>query len=162
MRDFQGTLDYCGLKDLSFFGENFTWANRQDELTFVQAHLDRFVGELAWKRLFPRAKVTNLQFYHSDHRAIKVLLRGSSVWVTKSPLSCRSRRFYFEKAWVTDDECRNLLESTWQESGIGVDVDHIVARLNLCAEKTGAWGNHKFGKIRREIVKFQKEIEGKN
>ncbi|KAL5537584.1 hypothetical protein UlMin_044676 [Ulmus minor] len=37
MRDFQESLVLCGHKDLSFSGEQFTLANKQDETTFIQS-----------------------------------------------------------------------------------------------------------------------------
>ncbi|KAL5576320.1 hypothetical protein UlMin_018019 [Ulmus minor] len=113
MRDFQESLVLCGHKDLSFFGEQFTWANKQDETTLIQARLDRFVGDLNWRRLFPRAHVANLSFYHSDHRAVKVILGCLLIWIRKSRFPTKKRRFYFEEIWAMDEECRNVVESAW-------------------------------------------------
>ena len=55
MRAFQDTLTMCGVQDLSYLGEKFTWVNKHDDVTFIQEILDRFVGDLAWNRLFPNA-----------------------------------------------------------------------------------------------------------
>lgn len=62
---------------LSFSGKQFTWANKWENGDFVQGRLDRFVGSLEWNILFPNAQVTNLGFYHSDYRSMKIML-GSS------------------------------------------------------------------------------------
>ncbi|KAL5567359.1 hypothetical protein UlMin_030523 [Ulmus minor] len=104
MRNFQSCLDLCGLKDLSFSGEQFTWVNRQGLGDCIQERLDRFVGTFDWGTLFPNAKVTNLAFFHSDHRAVKISLGSSWVWVRKHAGSKRQRRFHFEEIWASDLE----------------------------------------------------------
>ena len=73
----------CGVKDLSYIGEKFTWVNKQDGHNFIQERLDRFVGDIAWRFVFPRANISNLFLLHLDHWAIKVTLGGLAIWVHK-------------------------------------------------------------------------------
>ena len=110
MRAFHDSLVFCVVKDLSFSGEKFTSVNKQNESNFIQERLDRYLGNLAWCSLFPRAHVSNLPFYHSDHRAIKVTLDGSSVWIRKIVSSRKSRCFHFEEIWAMDTECKDLVD----------------------------------------------------
>ncbi|KAL0462204.1 UNVERIFIED_CONTAM: hypothetical protein Slati_0108000 [Sesamum latifolium] len=41
IRDFRQCLDDCGLQDMGFKGDKFTWCNRRETLDTVQARLDR-------------------------------------------------------------------------------------------------------------------------
>ncbi|KAL5576765.1 hypothetical protein UlMin_018464 [Ulmus minor] len=161
MRDFHDLLIFCGLKDLSFSGEKYTWINKQDESIFIQARLDKYVGDMAWRTLFPRSSISNLSFYHSDHRAIKVTLGGSSVWVRKSASRGNSRCFHFEEIWAMDEECRELVETVWKSSEARMGVGSTMDRLQDCAKSTNEWGYKKYGSIRREISELQKKIEGR-
>ena len=111
MRDFQSTLDLCGVKALYFSGEQFTWANKQENRVFVQEILDCFVGSLDWFRLFSNAQVTNLAFYHSDHKAVKVSLGSSWVWVRRNPVKKRKMMIHFEEIWSKYEECKGVIVS---------------------------------------------------
>ncbi|KAL5537575.1 hypothetical protein UlMin_045802 [Ulmus minor] len=159
MGDFQSTLNSCGLKDFSCNGEQLTWSNKQGEEDFMQCRLDRFVGSLDWYRLFPEAQVTNLSFYHSDHKAIKMVLGQSWVWVKKAAGRGRKRRFHFEEIWTTDEACRDVVSSAWNEGKIYHGPLGIPNRLKFCATKTDEWGFAKFGNLKKNINKLQKDIE---
>ncbi|KAL5571442.1 hypothetical protein UlMin_021039 [Ulmus minor] len=113
MRDFQSVLDLCGVKDLSFFGDCFMWANKQKNSDFVQARLDRFVGNYDWCNTFSNAKVNTLSFFHSDHRNIKLSLGAFCVWVRKDLRKKQKGRFHFEELWAEDAECKLLVQDTW-------------------------------------------------
>lgn len=45
---FQNAMDECGLQDLDFEGDMFTWSNRQDVETQINERLDRFVANEAF------------------------------------------------------------------------------------------------------------------
>ena len=125
---------------MSFSGEKFTWINKQDESTFIQAGLDRYVRDMAWCTLFLMAFILNLSFYHSNHRAIKVTLGGSVFWVCKPASMGNSHHFHFEEIWDMDKECRELVETAWKSSkarmGVGSTMDHLQA----CARSTNELG----------------------
>ena len=113
MRDFHSTLDICGVRDLSYYGEQYTWVNKHESLIFVQERLDRFGGNLEWNRLFSNAQVTNLSFYHYDHRAIKVTFSQYWVRIRRTHRKGRKQKFHFEEIWSTDEECRDVISSAW-------------------------------------------------
>ncbi|KAL5579332.1 hypothetical protein UlMin_011774 [Ulmus minor] len=129
MRSFQDTLALCGMRDLSFSGEKFTWVNKRVGVFFVHKRLDRYVGGWAWRSLFSRAQVTNLPYYHSDHRAIRVKLGCSTVWVRKKDL--KSHRFHFEEIWEMDKECKDVVVSSWNSSDKGMGAKDIVDKLKI-------------------------------
>ncbi|KAL5569408.1 hypothetical protein UlMin_025983 [Ulmus minor] len=142
----------------------FTWANKQEDIIFVQDRLDRFVGSLEWSSLFSNAQVTNLGFSHLDHRAVKVTLGSSWVWVRRNSSKGGKRRFHrfhFEELWTRDEECREVISSAWGASGSLTWNPDIVDMLGMCAEKLDEWGFRKYGRIKREIDVLQQEIERK-
>ncbi|KAL5571056.1 hypothetical protein UlMin_020653 [Ulmus minor] len=161
MRSFQSCLDLCGLKDLSFSGEQYTWVKRQGYGDCIQERLDRFVGTFDWGTLFPNAKVTNLSFFHSDHRAVKISLGSSCVWVRKQAGNKWQRRFHFEEIWASDLECRELIASDWAMDKAKAGVEDVSVRLQNYAVETDRWGFKKFGNLRKSILETQTALEEK-
>lgn len=71
MEKFRETLEVCGLEDLGYEGDMFTWRNNNfTEEGFIRERLDRAVANKAWRELFPLARVLNGDQRHSDHRPI--------------------------------------------------------------------------------------------
>ena len=151
----------CGLKDLSFSGEHFTWVKRQGFGDCIQERLDRFVGTFDWGTLFPNAKVTNLSFFHSDHRAVKISLGSSWVWVRKQAGNKRQRRFHFKEIWASDLECRELIASHWAIDKAKAGVEDVTVRLKNCAVESDRWGFNKFGSLKKSILETQTALEEK-
>jgi hypothetical protein len=67
MQAFRDCLSDCGLDDLGFIGDKFTWKRGQ-----IRERLDRAVGNAGWSNLFPHTRVHILTATGSDHRPIMV------------------------------------------------------------------------------------------
>jgi hypothetical protein len=65
MQGFRDALDDCELQDIGFVGPNFTWCNKREGSAMVQERLDRVVCNFQWVNLFPRAKVSHLEYWKS-------------------------------------------------------------------------------------------------
>ena len=70
MVEFRHTLLHCGLVDMGFSGYRFTWRNGRHRVAFVEERLDRAVVTTKWREIFPRAKVSHLSVFYSDHGPI--------------------------------------------------------------------------------------------
>lgn len=78
MEDFQHALLHCGLIDLGFSGNKFTWRNGRPGDAFVQEILDRASATVEWRELFPHSKITHLQAAYLDHDPILLTTQGAS------------------------------------------------------------------------------------
>ena len=67
IRDFRDVLSRCGLVDLGFVGQKFTWCNGRHGEQRTLLRLDRMVANEAWLQLFPEAKVFHISMSASDH-----------------------------------------------------------------------------------------------
>ena len=78
MQDFRASLLHCGLVDLGFQGNIFTWNNGRHGEEFVQERLDRACATDGWRELFPYYRVTNIQASYSDHVPILITTQNTN------------------------------------------------------------------------------------
>ncbi|KAE8815159.1 Elongation factor 1-alpha [Hordeum vulgare] len=77
MDQFRDALESCGLNDLGYCGDKFTWRNHcRDVDGYICERLDRAMGNSEWAAKFPTFKVTNGNPRRSDHRPILVDTQG--------------------------------------------------------------------------------------
>lgn len=67
MEGFVQTVGDCGLIDLGYEGEKFTWESFRGKDNWVQERLDRGLANQPWCELFPAAIVQVLDVSTSDH-----------------------------------------------------------------------------------------------
>ncbi|XP_021721944.1 uncharacterized protein LOC110689464 [Chenopodium quinoa] len=72
MDAFRETIDECGLRDLGYKGNIFTWKRGRTPYTMVRERLDRFLADSGWCSLFPNFFVRHLPREESDHTPIIV------------------------------------------------------------------------------------------
>ncbi|GMI64370.1 hypothetical protein HRI_000106300 [Hibiscus trionum] len=110
MEGFSAALSDCGLDDLGFTGQWFTWEKGKFSNTNIRERLDRGVANGAWWELFPDYKVAHLQHSFSDHCPVLVNTSfGSSTHV-------RTWQFRFEAAWLLEDSCEPEVKKLWLSS----------------------------------------------
>uniref|UniRef100_A0A5B7BGF4 Endonuclease/exonuclease/phosphatase domain-containing protein n=1 Tax=Davidia involucrata TaxID=16924 RepID=A0A5B7BGF4_DAVIN len=110
MRDFRKVLDDCGFRDLGFYENRFTWCNRRDGEANILERLDRAIATTDWCQRFFRAKVFHLVSSASDHSPIYVSLRPKRNYLQRR----RANFFHFEPMWFRDENCGEVIRSSWQ------------------------------------------------
>ncbi|XP_074323748.1 uncharacterized protein LOC141660660 [Apium graveolens] len=123
------TLNECGLKDLGFSGEKYTWEKSRGQENWIQESLDRGVANDGWSNLFPAAEVQVIEVATSDHLPLFLQL-NKQVYVPKG------KRFKFENIWIREHECRNIVKNGWEVS-VGRD---IVEKIRICGVRLQEWG----------------------
>ncbi|XP_074336652.1 uncharacterized protein LOC141673815 [Apium graveolens] len=67
LMEFTEVLNECGLHDLGFVGEKFTWERGRGQQHWVQERLDRGVTTQSWRDIFPLAEVQTIEVSTSGH-----------------------------------------------------------------------------------------------
>ena len=75
MEMFRECLSECGLIDLGFVGQHFTWCNGRLGEYRTLVRLDRIVANEKWMKMFPKAKVFHKAMATSDHCMLNLSLR---------------------------------------------------------------------------------------
>ncbi|XP_074352795.1 uncharacterized protein LOC141691947 [Apium graveolens] len=129
MQGFSETIFECGLMDLGFEGEEFTWEKFRGTEDWVQERLDRGLANQGWKELFPDVVVKVGEVSTSDHIPIFLSL-NRKVYMKKQ------KWFKFENMWIREKECYGLINECWMNGGSGSILDKMVR----CCIKLEEWG----------------------
>ncbi|XP_057791112.1 uncharacterized protein LOC131008237 [Salvia miltiorrhiza] len=150
---FRETVDVCGLVDLGFSGDPFTWNNNQKGADNIMERLDRVFGSNQWIHRFPGFEVTHLLRKSSDHCPIFLYLESGQD-VTQN----RSKPFRFEAMWLKDERCKPFCESLWMAGGQGGSVEDIKIKLESMGKELKIWEHNTFGNVKIRCNEIRKEL----
>ena len=144
MESFRNVVNFCSFLDLGYVGTDFTWCNMQERENRIQLRIDRALANTEWIGNFEGARVYHLVDSTSDHCAL---------FFTNSPSQYASnvKRFHFEALWSKNEECRNIIESSW---GMGLDLstpEGFMVNLKRCASELSNWSSSVYGHIPKKI-----------
>jgi hypothetical protein len=111
---FHGLLDSCGMIDLGFSGNPYTWSNKRQGQYLIKERLDRGIANSHWVHLFPHYSVQHLPAYSSDHNPIIL-----NTVPTDLTLPCP---FRFEEFWMYDPSCGSTISSAWSSNLLGSPI----------------------------------------
>ena len=97
-------MNACGLYDLGFVGQRYTWCNGRfgEQRTLIR--LDRIVANDAWRTKFPEALVYHVSMATLDHCLLALSLKRSRFQRK------RYKRFFFEVMWAREVGCKEVIE----------------------------------------------------
>ena len=149
MRAFRDVLDECGLKDLGYLGDKFTWkGKKQGGMVFER--LDRAVANNQWFFLNPGSSVHHLQTHASDHKPLIINPEGINPKL--------NRPFKFKKMWLSDGGCTKTMKDAWGQSCLDASMSLVAGKLKNCGEKLLSWSRQSFGSIKKSIDMKSKRL----
>lgn len=111
MENFRQALEDCGLHDLGYVGDTFTWRNNHHAAaSFIKERLDREVANTQWRSKFPLVRVINGEQRHSDHRPIIVDVGERELRRWEGPREVLKK---FEARWLEEEDCMEKVEEAW-------------------------------------------------
>ncbi|KAL9689163.1 hypothetical protein QQ045_033596 [Rhodiola kirilowii] len=149
MRNLRDCLEECGLVDLGFQGEVFTYSNRRKGEEEVKAWLDRAVANNGWRRLFPYALIKHVFANSSDHVPILLCVKRNKVMR-------HHRMNRFEPMWLRHEKFKEVVREFWLE----VHEDPpIMDKLKHCMSRLASWSSREFGKVGKKINDLKTQIQ---
>lgn len=101
-----------------------------------------------WLRIFPSAKLYNLEISTSDHSPIFL-----------EPIHETNRygrsQFRFENAWLREPLCMEIVVSCWDN----MRANGIQDKIKLCAEQLGKWGAEFSGSFKKRIAQYKSRMQ---
>jgi hypothetical protein len=152
---FNETLNTCGLNDLGYYGDIFTWSNNQEEDHNIKERLDRFCASTGWMARFPRHTNYHLMNHMSDHNPILLVFGTHHDFREDSHHKISIKRF--ENIWLQDQACTQIIKDTWNHN-----QGETSAKLKLVMDTVYRWGKATWGNIPRGIKAIQTRLQNLN
>ncbi|XP_070004598.1 uncharacterized protein [Nicotiana sylvestris] len=105
--EFLSMVDECGLVDLGFNGQRYTWSNRRGPCSIVWKRLDRGFVNDNWLASYPATTITHLAVAGSDHLPLLMEVNVRQ--------EANQKYFKFLKCWVDNDTFLPLVQRTWEK-----------------------------------------------
>jgi hypothetical protein len=150
---FRSTLTLCGLQDLGFEGDIFTWTNRNQGDQFIKARLDRFLANNEWITCFPKYSNHHLLRYKSDHSPIMLDFAAyATASLTRNPRPVR-----YEQVWTRDNQHTQIVKNYWNQAR-----GPLHHKLHITLKNLHSWGKKIFGNIPKNIKIIQEDLNSLN
>lgn len=149
MRKFREVAEDCDFINLGFSGDPFTWDNSKSADQHVKERLDRGLGNVDWRLLFPGAVIFHDDYWGSDHRALKILLDPPIN--TDRSVARINKRFLTESWWLSNPDCRDIIMNSWLSSNVSGVGENFMAGLARCGTALKSWSYSTFGHIPRRL-----------
>lgn len=148
LQGFTRVIEDCGLLDLGYVGEQFTWEKSRGKHNWIQECLDRGLATQNWCNLFPLAEVRVLDVATSDHLPLYLQLN-------KQVYKKRDRRFRFENIWLKEKECENVVKHGWRDTeGLS-----IMEKIQYCGIKLQEWGGGISNEFKQQAKEFRDRLK---
>ncbi|XP_023914161.2 uncharacterized protein LOC112025716 [Quercus suber] len=152
MWEFRECLSKCGLIDLGYVEQRYTWCNGRfgEQRTLVR--LDRVVANEAWRCSFSEASVHHLAMSGSDHCMIALYLKRKDL------VKPTKRRFMFEAMWTCDERCRQIIKDAWDPLRADTEFQ-IHEMLKCCQDHLQRWNREVFDNINKTLRVKQQRLQ---
>uniref|UniRef100_A0A803QG78 Reverse transcriptase domain-containing protein n=1 Tax=Cannabis sativa TaxID=3483 RepID=A0A803QG78_CANSA len=159
METFRKVLDHCSLHETPFEGEPFTWIKNHFATNTIKERLDWCFVNSLWGSTFSIPTVQHHDYYSSDHRAISATITPMDSTVQQEK---RRSRFRFEKLWLSDPECKDLIINSWNTHSHADPIQTVLLNLDSCATSLQKWHQHKYGSMKKNIAASQARVSALN
>ena len=154
MEEFRSALHHCGLVDIGYHGNTFTWRNGRQGEAFVQERLNRACAIIEWRKLFPQAIVRHLQASYSDHDPILLILQRDTQNGRRKKIPKRC-----EERWATHLECESIIREAWSRvSYSSSPMFRLFSKIRECRSALVAWSRN-MGSFKTRLEEKERVLE---
>jgi hypothetical protein len=149
MQAFRDVLSDCGLEDLGFSGDQFTWKRGR-----IRERLDRAVANGEWMTMHQGSRLQHLDYSSSDHRPI---LLDTDYQAPNVQRSNRAKKF--EAKWLKEKGFKELVERSWAEASLMVQEGGVLAKLAHLHGAMHAWDMSICKEPKKKLRDAQRELD---
>jgi ribonuclease HI len=147
LQSFHDVLSECGLNDMGFVGDLYTWRRGQ-----IRERLDRAVANMQWAQLYPQSMLVNSESIRSDHRPIMM----DTKYLDPPDRSAKKR---FEARWLQEDTVEEMIKAAWARAKARGEGPSFSEKVNEVHEELHSWDREVLKAPTRRISDLKKELE---
>ncbi|XP_019223726.1 PREDICTED: uncharacterized protein LOC109205468 [Nicotiana attenuata] len=159
--DFISCMDDCGMTDLGYTGNPFTWCNGSRGRRRISTRLDRVLINEDWAGKFQINRVDHHAKSGSDHSLITFKFGNENHEAIKY--------FRFLNFWTKQSDYNSLVENTWNKEVQGNDQWILQQKLKAVARCLSNWSKESIGDVftsvklsELEMCRLEHEYEANN
>ena len=130
MQAFRDALSDCGLEDLGYVGDVFTWFRGG-----LRERLDRAVANADWSSMHPLAGLCNLEMGKSDH--MPLLLDTEYLSGVAEARQTYPRKF--EARWLSEETVEEVMKTAWRRAADSSRGTPMAAKLSMVHNDLHKW-----------------------
>lgn len=127
MNEFYSWSDTNNFVHLPGRGIQFTRSNRRSVQRSTERRLDRAICNQDWLDVCSTINISTLVNHKSDHFPLLLEFENSNI--------CFRSQFKFMQMWTHHDDCKRLIQETWNTNFVGCPMFILNQKLKLLKQK---------------------------
>ncbi|XP_015161095.1 uncharacterized protein [Solanum tuberosum] len=149
--DFIAIIEACGLIDLGFSGQKFTWSNNRGIQQRVWKRLDRALVTDAWLEKMPQTTITHLPSVGSDHCPLLMEMKARE--------DDQIKYFKFLNCWTDQPNFLDIVKACWDRNVEGNIMWKFHQKLKRLSKTLSNWSREEFGDIFAKVRDFEEKVK---
>ncbi|XP_042950383.1 uncharacterized protein LOC122282502 [Carya illinoinensis] len=152
MEEFNSWIHNCGLMELKYLGNCYSWCNGHVGNSRSWARLDRSLVDQHFLGAFPDSVMRYLPRTSSDHAPMVISFVKCFEGYGPAP-------FRFQQMWVDHVDFDRCVREAWDQDDAGCALRKMVAKLKRVRVALKAWNKVVFGWTSGHIQELEARIE---
>lgn len=149
--DFVSVIEACGLTDIGYNGQQYTWCNQRSEEARVWKRLDRAMVNDKWLELMPQTTILHLYSVGSDHLPLLIEIIAN--------VENNVRYFKFLHCWVHHEGFIDLVKACWDRPVNGDPMWTLHKKIKRLTSTLSNWSKKEFGDIFAIVKEYEEKIK---
>ncbi|KAH0746311.1 hypothetical protein KY285_007968 [Solanum tuberosum] len=141
----------CGLTDIGYNGQQYTWCNQRSEEARVWKRLDRAMVNDKWLELMPQTTILHLYSVGSDHLPLLIEIIAN--------VENNVRYFKFLHCWVHHEGFIDLVKACWDRPVNGDPMWTLHKKIKRLTSTLSNWSKKEFGDIFAIVKEYEEKIK---
>ncbi|TMW81069.1 hypothetical protein EJD97_012226, partial [Solanum chilense] len=137
--EFISIIEACGLVDMGYSGQNYTWCNHRKNGDRIWKRLDRGMVNDNWLDMMPQSSITHLPSVGSDHSPLLMEMNNNQSTVIKY--------FKFLNYWTENDNFLSTVEKCWKRHVNGEPMWILHTKLRRLTKTLRDWSKKEYGDV---------------
>ncbi|KAH0712277.1 hypothetical protein KY289_008236 [Solanum tuberosum] len=129
--EFIAVIEACGLMDLGFSGQKFTWSNKRGIHSRVWKRLDRAMVNDSWLEKMPQTTITHLPAVGSDHCPLLMEMISRE--------EDHIKYFKFLNCWTDQPNFSDIVKACWDRPIEGNNMWKFHQKLKRLSNTLSSW-----------------------